>query len=222
MSKGALARGSIATPLKDQLEPVGKGNDLSMGGRLGRSALALNQLRERVIEDSRKQGYGRGFDQGLAEGRDQALQQILIVEHEKLAEFTAGLQEALSSIEFAVADWLRASEPALAELGAVIASRIIGEELTMSPDKITSVVKEALKQVTHAKTAKIRLNPFDALAVRDRQDALLSAAESLEGIEIVSDSRIVAGCRIETEGGIIDGTIESQLTMAVQAIREAA
>ena len=78
-------------------------------------------------------------------------------------------------------------------------------------------------EVTHSRTARLRVNPLDAHTVLQYRDELLAATRSLESIEVIADPAVSGGCVIETDGGTVGASIETQLEVVHgRATQEAA
>lgn len=195
--------------------------DISLGGRLGRTAAALAEHRESVLAQARAEGYQAGFEEGIRAGEAQMRAEREAQEAEALQEFVHQLMLVRNQLHDTFDRWLEARDPELTELSTTIARAIVHEELQINPDRIRALVAAALAEVTHARSARIRINPFHAPALREHKEAVMAVSESLTSIEIVDDPSMV-GCVIETEGGVVDATIDSQIQVASTLIQEAA
>ncbi|MCX7992541.1 MAG: FliH/SctL family protein, partial [Fimbriimonadales bacterium] len=70
---------------------------------------------------------------------------------------------------------------------------------------------------------RIRVNPLDLELIRQNRAALLNIVDGVEGIEIVEDRRVdQGGCVIETEQGVYEARIRTQISELERAMREAA
>lgn len=185
-------------------------------GRPGRSARALAQAKEAA----RQEGYDEGFRQGIALGREDGVRQVREEFDEQIRAFGASLAEALGAIDRSWEKYLLSCELPLAQLAVTIASKVLAAEIASNPESVAPIVRRALSEVRHAKLARIRVNPFDSEVVRRHSQELLSCAPSLERVEVVDDPTIQGGCRIESDGGIIDSTIENQVRLILSSLRE--
>jgi flagellar biosynthesis/type III secretory pathway protein FliH len=59
--------------------------------------------------------------------------------------------------------------------------------------------------------ARIRVNPFDVESLNASKEDLMALSTSLRSLEIVDDSAILGGCIIETDGGVVDASVDAQL-----------
>ncbi len=113
----------------------------------------------------------------------------------------------------------RASIERTVSLARLLAERVIGAELTATPERIGLMVAELLGETRGATTARV-------LAGRDDLQALARALSELgfpEGaIELVEDPRATRGSLVlETDVGTVDGRLESRLGRLTAALRAA-
>jgi len=159
------------------------------------------------------EGFEAGFDAGHAEA-------LAALEAEREALRTvlqASLDELANSCRTRQEEWLASMEQPLAGLAAVIAAKIIGQEISTSPEVMESWVRQALAEVTGEVRATIRVQPLT-----EEVRGCIVPRSATQAIEVTADPSISAGCVIETEHGMIDARIDSMLAEALAAIREAA
>jgi type III secretion protein L len=109
------------------------------------------------------------------------------------------------------------AEVELVKLGSAIARKIVGEELRSSDETILSIVREALTSAHRAKSIVIRAHANDArtLAKQKHELRLPSACT----VDIQADSTLEPGdCVIESELGIVDARLETQLKVIEAAL----
>jgi type III secretion protein L len=156
------------------------------------------ELQLAAEEEFRRQSQA-GYQQGLAEGRD---------------EYTAKILEAvLSSVEF-----LEGLEGSLVKLVSDATRRVIGE--LDSDEVIVRVVRQALTGLRGEKKLLIRVSPRDEKAVREDLAALLTRRESGGGfIDLLADPRLQKGeCFLESELGVVEASTETQLRNLEKAL----
>lgn len=168
-----------------------------------------------------QRGYAEGFEQGVEEGRQAGMAEFERSHSVLLEAFAAELQARADQIDVAFEAWCHSLENPLAEMAAAIAARIVARELQTDPAVILEITRAAIVDVTHATTARIRLNPFDSPTVRERAADLQMASASLRSVEVVDDPAILGGCVIETDGGSVDARVEAMIDQARKAIRGA-
>lgn len=185
---------------------------------VGRTAEALMKLSKKAEES----GFEEGFEAGLEAGKEQAMLEFQQTVSRHLTEFVNDLDAKGSALTQAIQDWYLRSEQQLAELSIYVAERILCKELELSRDSVVEITREALQEVTHATEVRIRVNPFDAESIRMHQEELMSASKQIRNVQIVTDPEISGGCRIESDAGTVDASLESRLGLSLKAMKEAA
>jgi type III secretion protein L len=163
--------------------------------------LSARQKANKIIQDSQaiyEKEKQRGFNEGLEGGKAEASQLMMEL-----------LSKSVDNFEKSESDIIRIVSEAL--------KRIVGE--MNQGDLITQVVKNALKVIRNQKRALIRVCPSQAKILQTRIAELSSDnIGAVKLIEIVPDNRLKENqCILETEMGIIDASIQTQLD-AIQRI----
>jgi len=103
--------------------------------------------------------------------------------------------------------------PQIVELALAIAEKVIGKAVEDDP-QITAVILERAKQeVVDAKQMRVWLHPVDLKILAElRPDLIKMGDESGRTIEVLASEEISrGGCRLETESGLVDATVPTQL-----------
>jgi flagellar assembly protein FliH len=109
------------------------------------------------------------------------------------------------------------------DLALEVARKVVREELMQQPAHVLAIVRDALRRVQGFGRLRIRVNPLDVDLLRQNRPSLLQVVDGVEGIEIVEDRRVdQGGCVIETEQGVYDARIRTQLGEIERVLREAA
>lgn len=188
--------------------------------------IALDRAKEEGFQFGYQDGFSNGQklgkEKGRAEGQREAHEEATQKYSAEIAEFRAELEKTLASIQGAVNDWFDSSEKQLNALAMQAVEGILAVELTQNQDACLALVREALGEVTNSSKARIRVNPFCSETVRSHRDEILSAVASLRDIEVVNDDSVRHGCIVETDGGVIDATVETRLKLLKEGFGDAA
>lgn len=234
MSSTKIFRGDVAAQSFAALLPTVVPSALQIAvkreGRGGRTANEIEQLKQSAMNDGYDEGYSRGLELGLMEGNEQAYADAYKRAHAEytakndamLAEFSRDLDMTVASVLNALENWTDRTEQKLTSIVTEIARKVIVTELETSRDAVLDIVRHAIAEVTHSDTARIRINPWDARTMREQQATIIAAAKSIRTLEFVEDPDITGGCVIETEGGIIDATIDGKLRQLEDELDDAA
>lgn len=221
MSKSILsaptATASFAQQLKD-VETTAAETCSKSGRKLGRTEAGLERIREAAAQTGFEEGHAEGF----AKGQEAGMMAIQDAFRDELRRFAEAMHRAEQSVIAAIETWCEASEPALARLSATVAAQILTREISLSEDAVLGFVREAIREVALSDHVRIRVNPFDSEVVRKHKQELLSIAPSVRAVDVVDDPAIQGGCLIESDGGVIDASIETRLRLVLDAFREAA
>jgi len=162
-----------------------------------RDVVSLAQERARQIIDDAQRERDKIREQARQEGNA-----------EGLAEWNRILADTTKRAEELTKSW----EETMLRLSVRVAEKIVGEQLRLHPDTIVEIVREVLKNVRPGKRLMIQVNPSEAQRVRSRIDRLREGLGASSEIDIVAMASVPAGgCVIDSELGIIDARLETQL-----------
>lgn len=150
---------------------------------------------DRVRQQAREEGYQAGYAAGELAGREAGAAAVR-AEAERLSQAADSLAQSLAELDQLVADELLA-------LAIEIARQVVLRDVTVRPDAMINVVREALLQLPH-QHATIFLSPGDASLVRSYLgDALTHAGHRLQ-----EDAKLSPGeCLLEAGGSLLDASL---------------
>ncbi len=153
--------------------------------------------------------------QGMA-----AAQQALAAERERAAaQLTTSLEELRAERE----TFLRQAQPEILKLSLAVAEKVIGREVSESPDIVLDLIRKSMKRLKDKAQLHIRVNPEDLELVREARADLLASVDGVEKIEVSDDRRVGrGGCVIESPNGTLDARIATQLRELERSITKAA
>lgn len=218
MSKSVIRGDTIATSFEHSMMPLSElpPPEQRKGNRI---AEVVRQQKEEIRKEAHEEGYRAGLQSGHAEGYEAGKQEADQRYGAEIAEFVSHLESTEARIDVEFDRFIQEAEDQLAALAVVIAERILRTELHQTREAIIAIAKDAIKEVRHGTTVRIRVNPFDGTVVDARAGELLAASSGLRNLEIVRDPTIQGGCVIEGDGGVVDARIESALERIVASAR---
>ncbi|MBO8171019.1 MAG: flagellar assembly protein FliH [Bacillaceae bacterium] len=176
---------------------------------------AFEQEKERLAQEARERGQKEGFEQGREEGRRESLR-----EYQDLIEKSAYILESAQREKEKI---ISEAEPFLIELSTQIAQKIIAEELSLNPDKMTEMVAEALARVRVIGTITLSVDPEYHAFVMQNRERLLRVIDGQSELMIIPDHQLKGGgCVIQTPMGSLDARIDTQLEEVKKALLEVA
>lgn len=148
--------------------------------------------KETVLAESTERGYAAGLDQ-----------------------WNAALADAWKQRE----DYLARHEAELVKLAVAIAKKVIGHSVEMDPGIVFQMAKEALRSVRSERRVTIKVNPSDEVALREQAGSLKTLGVEVGELAVVGNPTIErGGCIVESDLGIIDAQIGTQLASLENAL----
>jgi type III secretion protein L len=171
--------------------------------REAHDVVALAQQSARKIIEEAERDKAAIFEQAKSDGRVQGL-----------AEWNQLLQQARQKAEELSVSW----EQNMLRVAVRIAEKIVGEELKSHPEVIVEIVSEALRANRPGKHLVFQVNEGDVDILRNRIDVLKRVAVTAD-VEIVASAKVApGGCLIESELGIIDARLDTQLKLLEEVL----
>jgi flagellar assembly protein FliH len=192
-----------AEPIVYRFEEVSPDSERCVGDAQMKAAAIVAEARQQAEEIRR---------QAIEEGKQDAAQSVE-------QEIARRMETALPIVRQAAAElvntqqaWLRRWEQSAVQLAVKIAERIVHREIARSPQITLDLVRDALEMAMGAPQIKIRLNPADFAAMEGQVKRLAQEISQASQATIVPDEAISrGGCRLETQHGVIDQQIGTQL-----------
>ena len=137
-------------------------------------------------------------------------------QREGFAAGEAQIQDLLFDIAGRAADVVESTEARIIDLGLDVARRVIGE---IDPSEVTlRTAVRGLGLAARSSFVRLRVAPAAVNAVSERVQAMLPTTAPGLQVEVIGCTRVThPGAVLETDTGLIDATVESQL----DAIRRA-
>jgi len=165
---------------------------------------------EMSVQQQLEEAYARGRQDGLNESEQrfnnsvQALTQAL--------EDVSRLRESLA----------QAGSQDMLRLVMAIAEQVIRTSVAASPAVVVGIIENALQASIRCDSYRVRVNPADLDAVKKQKPLFLASISGLKNISFEADPEISpGGCRLDSELGDVDATIETQLESIREALTQA-
>jgi len=158
------------------------------------------------------------LEEAFARGR----QEGLALAEARLESTTQALTEALEDVSRLRESLALSGTSDMLRLVMAIAEQVVRRQVAVDPNVILAVIKDALKASVRADSYRISINPADLEVVTRQKPLFLASISGLKNLSIETDPAISpGGCRVDSELGDVDATIESQLDTIRQALAEA-
>lgn len=152
------------------------------------------------LEGVRQEAFAQGRQSGLeeAEGRFGRAAEALARGLEEVGR----LRESL----------LTGSSHDMLRLVMTIARQVVQAEITIHRELVLKTVERALQAAVQADSHRILVSPEDLATVKEKKPFFLASIHGLKSITVEADPTIApGGCRLESELGEVDATVEGQL-----------
>lgn len=104
------------------------------------------------------------------------------------------------------------------DFATLLAERLLGEELSLAPERVRALARQALTEAAGARHAIIVAHPRDAGELRS---GLVNLGSLLDSIGIEDDPNLARGhIRVETELGVIEADVRGQLERLATQLRK--
>ena len=165
----------------------------------------IEQERRQALEEANRRGYDDGYNQGHAEA--DGIKRELEAEKQRLYEEYDSLVDKL--------------EPKFIDTITDIYSHIFGIELADKRDILVHLIDSTLRHVESSKTFLVHVSKEDYPFVNMHKQELTEGATAGKGlVEIIEDIALSQGaCLIETDGGIFDCGVDTQLQELTNRLR---
>jgi flagellar assembly protein FliH len=183
---------------------------------------AVRRQAAEIVEEAKREAAAvrKNAEAAGRRAAEQAIERIL---DEKVAQqmktLLPALQAAVKQVEDAKQAWMQHWETAAVELAAAIAGRLVRGELQRRPEISGQWIRESLQLAAGNGEVTIRLHPADQQTLERQVKRLAAAFAPLATVDVVADETISpGGCKLNTEFGVVDNQLETQLERIKQEL----
>ncbi len=182
---------------------------------------------QKQVADMEKSGFQKGQKEGLEAGRQQGLKegtkQGANAAREEFVQRTNAvvplLEELLAHLHENRVALQAQAEADMLRLAIAVARRIVRREVTVDPEAILPVVREAIGLCTERNDIMLRVNPADAEVIEAELPGLHAAFTDLERVRIeVDDSIDRGGLHLFGRETEVDMRLEEQFAALERAL----
>lgn len=161
----------------------------------------------------------RAEDEGRAAAEKKFAAQVEVRVAERMKVITPAVQELVAQLAQAREAWIAHWEQAAVKLAAGIAERIVRRELTRHPEISQDWLREALQLAGGSAEVRISLHPGDLAALGPQAESLAREFSRVGQAQVLADPQVSSGgCRVDTQFGVIDQRLETQLARIVEEL----
>lgn len=161
------------------------------------------QLVDETVEQARQNGYTEGLQ--TAESEAAAIRQQA--------------SEVLHQTEVIRANKFVEMEQEIISLAVEIAEKIVGAQLTVQPEIVNDIAREAIAMVKDRKEISLYVSAADANIFLERKNELQQVLGGNSNLNIIIDNSVRAGgCLVETEQGRVDAALDTRWANMMKAL----
>lgn len=163
-------------------------------------------------EKAREEGYRLGFAQGMADALAKTEQQTAA----QVNELVQQLNQLLQAIPAALHESRRELKTEIADIVLIIAQQFFIHQ-QQNKEAIAQQISATLNHLNDKQAITLALNPQD-LALLQKGELTVDFSQCKD-LRITADESLrLGGCRIKTEHGIFDASIERQIDCLKQTL----
>ncbi len=173
-----------------------------------------SRLRDEAV---RQEAFALGMAQGLEQGRAQTLAAAEQRVHDHVRGQGKDAAQRFAGLIESAEEQLGHSQQIMAkgvlELACALARQVLRQELSVNPNVLQPVIREALSVLAvDVKSAIVRLHPQDLDMLREALEAEFAGMS----LALVADATIKpGGCMVASSGTVVDGTLDTRWRRAV-------
>jgi len=157
---------------------------------------------EAAAAEARERGHGEGVELGKAEALREA------------GEQGAAAARAIAAVARRAEREIEGMHDQIVAVAFEAVCKVLGAH-AIERDVVAAMVREAVARVKHDEAVLVRLHPQDCALLRGKVGDLRGDPEGEEQhfkVELVADDKIaLGGCMVETDGGLLDARLETQM-----------
>lgn len=194
----------------------------SFGGAEPVSSLTPESHNSAVAAVSPPAASAKRPDQDINEAYAKGQRDGLTAAQTQFNTSAQALAQALEEVSRLRQVLAQSSKQDMLRLVMAVSEQVIRREVAVDPQVIVNIIENALQSSVRADHYRVRVNPDDLEKVSERKPLFLASISGLKNLSIESDSSISpGGCRVDSDLGEVDATLETQLEAIQQALNEA-
>ncbi len=182
--------------------------------RFAAKVKAREEAEEQMRDNTARQlGFSEGYAQGHAQATLEGQRQINEYIETQGQEAAQQFGQLFASATAQIAESEQVMARGVLELACELARQVLRHELSVNPNALQPVIREALGILAvDCKAAVVRLHPLDL----DVLEAVLRQEFSALELTLLADATVTrGGCLVEAAGTVVDGTLEKRWSRAV-------
>lgn len=202
----------ITAQAQEMLEEARKGAEDTKSKMLMETQREIEEMKKKALEEARSEGYEAGYNEGLIQINNQ--QKMIEEEKERL-------EERRKSLEKEYQELVSELEPKFVETLTEIYEQVFMVNLAKEQKIIMHLISSAMQRVETSRNYLVHVSKEDyPFVIANKEEMLAGVMSPNASFEIVEDMTLGANeCIIETDGGVFDCGLGTQLEELSQKLR---
>ena len=172
-----------------------------------------NDDAEPDTETLRQQAYEEGLAKGEEKGYGEGLK--------KAEPVVTRMQELLAELEGLWHHLVQTYEAQIIDLVGRAAEKVVLSHVSLDHETIKRSIQQAFGTIPEPVSATIEVNPKEMEYIETLKEDFFTQAKSLKHVSLIPNASVnPGGCRIKTDTGEVDATVESRLDAVRQSIMD--
>ena len=182
-----------------------------------------NKDAELIRQDAQREGFEGGLAAGQQEGQQLGKQEALKQSLQAFNKSTEGLQKALGQLFSSLTNergrLVAELKTELLKLSLTIAGRVVKRVIDCDHDTAIRNLEQAIALVDGASQVEVQLHPDDVASCEEFAKSILASAKQTPMLKVCASEVVTrGGCVLHSNYGMVDATIESQISRLAEVI----
>ncbi|OPY57452.1 MAG: Yop proteins translocation protein L [Pelotomaculum sp. PtaU1.Bin035] len=166
---------------------------------------------ERIKQEAYRDAFEQGRQEGYREGMTKADEEGAAIREQSL--------DVLRQAEEIRRRTLESLEQDIINLAREIAERLLSAQLSLDPESVFNIAVESLHLVADRHYVVLYINPVELELYIKRKEELQGLLPARAELQVIADASVQpGGCRVETEHGRVDATLETRREALLKAL----
>lgn len=220
---GTLSRDAIVLDLGDlarQAEALRQQAQAKAGEILAQARAERERLFEGVEALARREGFEKGYAEGLVKGRADGAAAAMQERADALKSLETAWSDSLAKLDEAHAEALARAGRDVIALAALIVRKVVHRAIETDTTIVVDQLAAALAMVAAPTRVVVSVHPDDLALAREALPRVAANLSNVRQTEVAADSGLARGsCIVRTsEGGTIDASIQTQVDRVIEAM----
>lgn len=194
----------IIASANEEAEAILNNARLEADSILNKAELDADTMKTLARQDGEKEGYNDGLQQAASE---------MAAKQAELDDYVQNMQEMFSQKEMTLSR-------DVVNLCCDVFERVFSAELSGRKDVLFHLIDNCLMNIEPSHQMQIKVNDDNVAFLREKKPEILERVGSEVTLDIIADPLLSeSGCIIETDGGLFDCGIDTELSELIRNIK---